>query len=114
MPNAGDNKTIAVIFNKRSGANDPTAVERLSGAFRSHGIEATVLRCSETGSADVDVLTRQALAEGFTTIVAAGGDGTVSAVAAEMLESEAALGVIPLGTLNHFARDAGIPSDIDA
>jgi diacylglycerol kinase family enzyme len=114
MPDAGDNKTIAVIFNKRSGANDPTAVEHLTEAFRSHGIESTLLCCSDSGGADANTLTRQALAEGFTTIVAAGGDGTVSAVAAEMVESEAALGVIPLGTLNHFARDAGIPTDIDA
>jgi diacylglycerol kinase family enzyme len=63
---------------------------------------------------EADQLTRQALADGFTTIVAAGGDGTVSAVAAEMVGSEALFGVIPLGTLNHFARDAGITTDIDA
>jgi diacylglycerol kinase family enzyme len=45
-------------------------------------------------------------------VVAAGGDGTVSGVVAGILDSPAALGVLPLGTLNHFARDLGIPFNI--
>jgi diacylglycerol kinase family enzyme len=46
-------------------------------------------------------------------IVAAGGDGTISAVAAEIAGSGTPLGILPLGTLNHFARDLGIPADIE-
>jgi diacylglycerol kinase family enzyme len=42
-------------------------------------------------------------------IVAAGGDGTASAIASALAGSETILGVLPLGTLNHFARDVGIP-----
>jgi diacylglycerol kinase family enzyme len=45
--------------------------------------------------------------------VAAGGDGTLSAVASTLLDSEAALGVLPMGTLNHFAKDLQIPLDIE-
>jgi diacylglycerol kinase family enzyme len=45
-------------------------------------------------------------------VVAAGGDGTVSSVAAGIIESPAALGVLPLGTLNHFAKDVHIPLDL--
>ena len=44
-------------------------------------------------------------------LVAAGGDGTVSAVADVVRGSGTALGVIPVGTLNHFAKDLGIPLD---
>ena len=44
-------------------------------------------------------------------LVAAGGDGTVSAVADVVRGSGTALGVIPAGTLNHFAKDLGIPLD---
>ena len=47
-------------------------------------------------------------------IVAGGGDGTVSAVASTLAGTGAALGVLPLGTLNHFAKDLGMPLDIDA
>jgi diacylglycerol kinase family enzyme len=45
---------------------------------------------------------------------AAGGDGTVSTIAGVAAHEGCLFGVIPLGTLNHFARDAGIPLDIDA
>jgi diacylglycerol kinase family enzyme len=45
-------------------------------------------------------------------VVAAGGDGTVSRVAAGLIGTPAVLGVLPLGTLNHFAKDCHIPLDL--
>jgi len=45
-------------------------------------------------------------------VVAAGGDGTISSVAAGVLDSPAALGVVPLGSRNHFAKDLHIPLDL--
>jgi diacylglycerol kinase family enzyme len=45
-------------------------------------------------------------------VVAAGGDGTVSSVATGIFQTQAALGILPLGTLNHFARDLRIPFDL--
>ncbi|MEO6034068.1 MAG: diacylglycerol kinase family protein [Verrucomicrobiota bacterium] len=48
------------------------------------------------------------------TVVAAGGDGTISAVAGELAGTSALLGVIPMGTLNHFAKDLGLPLDIES
>lgn len=45
-------------------------------------------------------------------IVAAGGDGTQSAVAAALAGTGATMGVLPMGTLNHFAKDLGIPLDL--
>jgi diacylglycerol kinase family enzyme len=47
-------------------------------------------------------------------VVAAGGDGTVSRVAAGVVEADGTLGVLPLGTLNHFAKDLQIPLELDA
>ncbi|MES2767302.1 MAG: diacylglycerol kinase family protein [Bacteroidota bacterium] len=47
-------------------------------------------------------------------IIAGGGDGTVNAVASQLLKTDITLGILPLGTLNHFAKDTGIPLEIDA
>lgn len=56
---------------------------------------------------------QRAVSQGAKRIVAAGGDGTVAAVAAAIAGSDIELAVIPGGTLNHFARDNGIPENLD-
>lgn len=55
---------------------------------------------------------KQAANSHFDAIAAAGGDGTISAVAAALVGTTKPLGILPLGTLNHLARDLGIPSDL--
>ena len=54
-------------------------------------------------------LARQAVAEGFHTVVAGGGDGTVNEVLSGVAGSNARLGVLPLGTMNVFARELALP-----
>lgn len=51
----------------------------------------------------------ESLEEGAEAIIAGGGDGTISQMARLALEHGVPLGILPLGSLNHFARDAGIP-----
>ena len=63
---------------------------------------------AESGD-DVPRLTLDAIAAGATIIVAGGGDGTVNAVAGVLMDTGVTLGVLPFGTLNHFARDVGMP-----
>jgi len=58
-------------------------------------------------------LARRAVKDDYQTIVAGGGDGTVSAVAGVLASSSKTLGVLPLGTLNHFAKDLQLPLDLD-
>ena len=58
-------------------------------------------------------LARRAVSEGHTRVAAGGGDGTVNAVASAVVGTDTALGVLPIGTLNHFAKDAGIPLDLE-
>ena len=63
---------------------------------------------------ELGAVAAQAVRQGSERIVAGGGDGTVNAVAGAVAGTNAALGVLPMGTLNHFARDVGIPQDLAA
>lgn len=63
---------------------------------------------------DLPAIAQKALDAGATTVVAAGGDGTLCGVAQTMVGSSVAMGVIPLGTFNYFARALGIPEDSEA
>ncbi len=56
---------------------------------------------------------KQAARKGCRTVIAVGGDGTVSSVAACLKGTSLSLGIIPAGTLNHFAKDLGIPLELD-
>jgi YegS/Rv2252/BmrU family lipid kinase len=58
---------------------------------------------------EAEALARRAVEEGFTRIIAAGGDGTVNQVANGLAGSKAALGLLPLGTVNVFAMELGLP-----
>jgi diacylglycerol kinase family enzyme len=58
---------------------------------------------------DVAAVIREQIAQGRKLFVAAGGDGTVNTVIQPLVNTEANLGVLPLGTFNHFARDLGLP-----
>ncbi|MEP7381659.1 MAG: diacylglycerol kinase family protein [Gemmatimonadota bacterium] len=77
---------------------------------------ATTLPDAETRCTDahatLDALIRQALKETPTLLVAGGGDGTINAVASALVDTSMVLGVLPLGTLNHFAADLGIPTNL--
>jgi diacylglycerol kinase family enzyme len=63
---------------------------------------------------DVPSLAARALSEGRHPVVAGGGDGTINALAGKLAGADTALGVLPMGTLNHFAKDVGIPLDLHA
>jgi diacylglycerol kinase family enzyme len=84
---------------------------RIAYLFQSANLAAEIV-VIEPGEA-VDTAARRAVASGATIVVAAGGDGTVSGTAAALAGSPTPLGVLPLGTLNHFAKDLGIPTDLE-
>lgn len=67
------------------------------------------LFCATVQAGHAEDLARNAVAEGFQQIVAAGGDGTIHEVVNGLAGSEAALGLIPMGTMNVFANELGIP-----
>lgn len=63
---------------------------------------------------DIPELTRRAVQERSRAVIAGGGDGTVNAVAAQLIGTGIPLGVLPLGTLNHFAKELHIPMEREA
>jgi len=63
---------------------------------------------------DISAVAARALGEHRHPVVAGGGDGTVNAVAGKLAGTDTPLGVLPMGTLNHFAKDAGIPLNLAA
>ena len=67
--------------------------------------------CATENAGDAERLARNAVAEGFEQIVAAGGDGTIHEVVNGMAGSEAALGLMPMGTMNVFANELGLPAN---
>jgi diacylglycerol kinase family enzyme len=103
---------IAFIVNEHSGSG--TRQKALYKALQSLKSHSTIYRVEP----DISILqmVRKAWNDGHTVVVASGGDGTVSAVASAILELgvDAKFGLVPTGTLNHFARDIGIPKTIDA
>ena len=66
--------------------------------------------CSTTDAGEAEFLARNAVAEGYERIVAAGGDGTINEIVNGIAgHSNIALGVLPLGTMNVFATELGLP-----
>jgi diacylglycerol kinase family enzyme len=105
--------TVPVIVN--AGAGNPHVEDRsraLTELFLAGGIH-TDIRLARTGG-DIDTLVRAAVAEHPRMLIAAGGDGTISTAAAALAGTDIALGVLPFGTLNHFAKDLGIPLELEA
>jgi YegS/Rv2252/BmrU family lipid kinase len=97
------------IFNPRSGHNarNPWLLGRARGFIAEHKLDATVVPTEHPLHATE--LARRALDEGCGMVVAIGGDGTMNEVAAALVGTDAALGLIPCGSGNGLGRHLGIP-----
>src|SRR5512132_754805 len=102
---------FSVIINGRSGkASQPDVGQELEALFARHGARVRLERVPSP--LDLAARAREAAGRGDV-LVAAGGDGTVGTVAGVAVQTGATLGVLPLGTLNHFAKDLGVPQDLE-
>jgi diacylglycerol kinase family enzyme len=102
-------RSVTVLVNPHAG-HDASTSQAIAAALRAAGADATV---RQADGARLHATALDALKNGASTIVAAGGDGTVSAVASALAGTDVSLGVLPLGTLNHFAKDLQIPTTLD-
>ena len=66
--------------------------------------------CATSRSGEAEGIARRAAQEGFEKIVAAGGDGTINEVVNGLAGSHAKLGLLPIGTMNVFATELGLPA----
>ena len=105
---------LLIVMNAGSGHNDTTAtretiervLEQAGRAYRIHVVE---------DPKRLEAIARETVEEARTcggVVVAAGGDGTINAVANAVLGSGCAFGALPQGTFNYFGRTHGIPEDI--
>jgi diacylglycerol kinase family enzyme len=103
---------VAVILNPGSGtgADEDARRKEILDQFASHGRAATIFAATE--DTPIDVQARAAVEAGCRVVAAGGGDGTVNAVASAVVDQEVPLAVLPMGTLNHFAKDLGIPLEL--
>jgi len=101
---------VRVIANKGGGTQ--SGRDAIEAAMAAAGVTADV-RLVE--SADIPkAFADAAKANGPDAVIAAGGDGTIGCAAGQLAGTDRPLGILPLGTLNHLARDADIPNDLDA
>src|SRR5579859_1781070 len=109
-----------MIFNPTSGISTvteqrmpPEETERtILEALLDNGLEPQVLYTTpEDGG---EGMARQAAEEGVELVIAAGGDGTIHAVANGLIGTQSILGIIPTGTMNNLAHSLNIPETIPA
>jgi YegS/Rv2252/BmrU family lipid kinase len=103
---------VTVLLNRGGGAvsADPRIDDKVRKALRAAGVDAKV---ELIGGGQCAVRCRAVAERGDKLLVVGGGDGTVSAAASALIGTDTALGILPLGTLNHFARDLKIPTEVD-
>ena len=102
-------RTLTLVNKGGGGAIDGIA-ERIGEALAAAGIDSDV---EPAEGKDCAAIAADRVKQGAELIIAAGGDGTMGAIAGALAGSKATMGILPLGTLNHFARDLGIPFELN-
>ena len=103
---------ITVLLNKDGGAvaADAGIADKVAAALSAAGVVDAEVELIDGG--DCEVRSKAVAERGDALLIVGGGDGTIGAAASALIGTETKLGILPLGTLNHFARDLGIPSDL--
>lgn len=101
-----------VLVNSKAGVERKDDIQgRVARAFAHHGLDTEIVVFHD--GTELAREARQAVDEQCGVLVAGGGDGTIGCVASVVAGTQTTLGVLPLGTLNHFAKDLGIPLKLD-
>ena len=115
-PSANTARRMRVLVNPHAGAKGgiPTnraTVEDVREAMDRHGLGAEVI---VTASAEEAMAAaHDAVRQGYDVVVAAGGDGTIEPIAGQLMGTETALAILPLGSWMNIARMLGISRNLD-
>jgi len=104
-PNAGLKRKV-VTFRKRT-----TTLEEIEDLFKQYQLVVDFEPTKKAGHATE--LAKKAVEDGYTTVIAAGGDGTISEVANGLVGSDVTLGILPMGTYMNIAMMLSIPNDLE-
>jgi diacylglycerol kinase family enzyme len=109
----GAGRIVEIILNSHSGTLDKHAlVGTIESFFAERGFMPRVH--VTTNGREVPLLAQQAASGDADIVVAGGGDGTIATIAEHISGTGKAFGVLPLGTFNYFAKNLGIPLELDA
>lgn len=111
-------RRIRVLVNPSSGAKagistNTAAEDEVAAAMLAHFPELGEDFVVTASEEEAIAATRDAVDQGYDVVVAAGGDGTVGAVARELLGTQTALGILPLGSVMNVGRMLGIPRELE-
>ena len=104
-------RRVALIYNPASGQRlerRAAAIAEVVAVLSEAGVEVKAIATESPASAGAQA--QEAVRQGFDTILACGGDGTVHEALQSLVGGFAALGVIPMGTANALAADLGLPA----
>ena len=105
---------IFVVLNPMAGSCTAADVRQALDRQLGEQIQTDIYETTGDQAEDIVAIVRAELANSPSVVVAAGGDGTISQVAEALIGTDTRLGIIPVGTANIFARELGIPLDLEA
>lgn len=97
-----------IVINKNSGSVTQSLHKDLTKALKDSNLDFVI---KFVAGKDLAKIAQECIDDGCTAIVAGGGDGTLGSIASIAADAKIPFAVFPFGTLNHFAKDLGIPTD---
>ena len=111
-PSLPPNPQVLIVYNPAAGqsTNLQNTLDRVANLWRDRGWQVQI--AATIGSGDATIKAQQAALAGYHAVIAAGGDGTVNEVMNGLVGTSTALGTLPLGTVNIWAREMGLSMDL--
>lgn len=102
---------VSIIINKKAGTEgSEEALMKMQKEFQQRNIE---FKLHQVEGADIISAAEHSIRSNVDAIVVGGGDGTINSVASKLVGTSTPLGILPMGTFNHFAGDLGLPESIE-